>query len=454
MTSFVNQIILKNSFGIRFDQLSNTWEVIIIENLDQVNDFSLQFAGDVSQTNKDASWLILASYSVAQWTFTCRTLEYVFESVSDARFFVPVEYKNVDMNTGLMVRDSIKVLRYNVQGNNPDLALGKDYLWNLTEPFRYSDGYIEPRRVKITFCDVNNDNIPDDPTEFDKIIQQVASPTVASNRLLFWKIYTSVDGYQYYAPFNLPIYQNSNSTVIGDFYSIDDDQFYNWDGLVSTIVSDPYKYYMREGRSGLAYQWKHYANPSVRIDPSPSNIIDAFVLTNEYWQLVNTWKLSNGQGSFPTAPDTSDMSEIFSAVTKSKTMSDTIVWRSANFKLLFGEKALPELQAQFVVVKVLGVTISDNQIKQSVIQAIDSFFDVNNWDFGESFNFTQLSTWIHQSNPTTIAQVVIVPISSTNKFGTLFEIRSEPDELFLSTANVNNVLVVANLTASNIRIGI
>ena len=129
-----------------------------------------------------------------------------------------------------------------------------------------------------------------------------------------------------------------------------------------------------------------------------------------------------------------------------------MVWNSGTFKLLFGSQAESELQATFKVVKAPSASISDNEVKTKVIQAIDTYFDIRNWDFGEKFFYTELAAFIHQQLSRVISSVVIVPNNANSQFGNLFEIIANPTELFMSTATVNNVQIVANLTDQNLRV--
>ncbi len=55
-----------------------------------------------------------------------------------------------------------------------------------------------------------------------------------------------------------------------------------------------------------------------------------------------------------------------------------------------------ELQATFKVVKNPKTNVSDAVIKTRVIAAINEFFALDNWDFGDSFYFTELAAYIHQ----------------------------------------------------------
>jgi len=204
----------------------------------------------------------------------------------------------------------------------------------------------------------------------------------------------------------------------------------------------------------LYFKWKHFAPRNNRIDPSISNIIDTVLLTNSYYGEVTTWKGSNDiTAPFPDAPTTEDLRVSFAELNDFKMLSDQIIYQPGKFKLLFGTGSEDELQAKFKVVKVDGATETDNEVKSEVITAIDEYFDIANWDFGESFFYTELSAFIHQKLAKIVASVVIVPQKDDSVFGNLFQVKGETDELFLSTATVADVEIVRNLTDTNLRVG-
>lgn len=200
------------------------------------------------------------------------------------------------------------------------------------------------------------------------------------------------------------------------------------------------------------FKWKHYAPRDNRIDPSISNIIDMFVLTKTYNNDILLWKDAGKEiGEIPEYPTTEELRVQFGELNQYKMISDEIVFKSAEFKVLFGKQAAPELRAKFKVVKIPSISISDNEIKSRVIQAIDEFFNIQNWDFGESFFYTELSAYIHRRMASSISSIVIVPTKEESQFGNLFQIKGEPNELFLSTATVADVEIVQNLTDVNLR---
>lgn len=201
------------------------------------------------------------------------------------------------------------------------------------------------------------------------------------------------------------------------------------------------------------YKWKHYAPVDQRVDPAISNIIDMIVLTENYYRDVIIWKDTNGSAlAFPQAPTTEELRVQFESLNDVKSISDQIIYNSGKFKVLFGQQAEPELQATFKVVKIPSSNTSDNEIKTQVIEAIDEYFDINNWDYGETFFYTELAAFVHKKLTKVINSIVIVPNKSESEFGNLFEIPSLPDQLFVSTATVGDVEIVKNLTETNLRV--
>lgn len=461
------QMDLGSSFGLKYQKSTGTWAVVTegnlnAEDIDGDSDFSSFDENDGSK-----NWLILAYYNTgSSWDFYVRYMGYFFESLNDVRFFLG-STQQVDLESGQSVRDQVRILKVNENLSDStntadplDPILGTDLVWTLTDPVRYSDGYIEPRRVKMTMLDSDADGAPDDPMLFEELISEPAAPTPTAHRFLFFQKSTSVDGYEYFNAFDTVTVVQTIASVTGSGYEyvIDADDLY-LDNVIAQenclTASEEDDYYVRIGRSGLMFKWQHYANTDTRIDPSPTNIHDVFVLTSAYYSEVQSWlnSLTRSRSSFPVPPTIEELNQTFSSLNYAKMLSDTVVYRPAKFKLLFGPESDEELQATFKVVKVPGSTMTDNEIKLRVLEQIQAFFDVQYWDFGEMFSASELSAVIHQSLPGIVGHVVIVPNKITQKFGNLYQIRSESDELFLSCATVQNIQVVQNLTSENIRIG-
>ena len=76
-------------------------------------------------------------------------------------------------------------------------------------------------------------------------------------------------------------------------------------------------------------------------------------------------------------------------------------------------------------------------------------FALENWDFGDVFHFAELSTYIMNQVAPDIVNLVIVPKQEAQAFGSLFEIKSESDEIFISGATVDDVEVIDATSPQN-----
>ena len=158
-----------------------------------------------------------------------------------------------------------------------------------------------------------------------------------------------------------------------------------------------------------------------------------------------------GAVSKPTKPTTTELRDAYGELDNYKSISDTIVFNSVTYRALFGGKADNELQASFKVVKNKSTLVSDNEIKARVISAINDYFAIANWDFGDTFYFSELSAYLHNVLAPDILSVIIVPRESTSSFGSLFQIQSQSDEIFISSATVNDVDIIDVITAMQLR---
>jgi hypothetical protein len=176
-------------------------------------------------------------------------------------------------------------------------------------------------------------------------------------------------------------------------------------------------------------------------------------LTKSYNDNYVAWK-KKGDASIPAPlPQTSEeLRDNFSGLIQYKMMTDEIIFHSVKFKPLFGTLSDPQFQAQFKVVKSPKTKLTDSEIKSKVIAAIDTFFTPGNFGFGEIFYFTELAAYIHSALTSEINSVVIVPLSSESRFGTLFQIQPDRNEVVTSVAGVSDVIVINEITDTNIRI--
>ena len=117
---------------------------------------------------------------------------------------------------------------------------------------------------------------------------------------------------------------------------------------------------------------------------------------------------------------------------------------------MFGSKAETELRATFKVVKNPSSNVSDNEVKSLIIESINTYFDINNWDFGESFYMSELSAYLHSELTPTVSSIIIVPNTGSNSFGNLYQINTEPNEILISAATVNDVQIISAITAGQL----
>jgi hypothetical protein len=102
------------------------------------------------------------------------------------------------------------------------------------------------------------------------------------------------------------------------------------------------------------------------------------------------------------------------------------------------------------VVKNPSVGLTDNEIKIQVVNAINNYFDISNWDFGDTFYFSELAAYLHSMLAPNISSVVIVPSNNTLVFGNYFQINAEPWEIITSAATVNDIDIVSAVTAAQL----
>lgn len=203
------------------------------------------------------------------------------------------------------------------------------------------------------------------------------------------------------------------------------------------------------GRNALNFAWFHRTPRYHLVDPSPTNIMDMFVITRGYYEETRRWL--RGEGNKPVAPTSLELRTSYEQLLESRMISDTVIVHSGKFKILFGGESPAQLRATFKLIKSSGGRYTDNELKVRVVDVIRNFFDIDQWEFGEAFYGTELIAAIHASLPGEIDSIVIVPESSNHLFGELFEIIPEEDELFLPEVTVSDVIIVDHYNAKTLK---
>ena len=447
-TQIVNLCVAQKNFGLGFNRISRQWFIILDSNLDTVNQFSLAYQGDTTTTNRDASWLIRFQFVENNYRVTYRLLEYIFESDKQTAFFVDYSNNNYDYTTDTLIKDQIDVLSINTQNTSTN-ALGIDYRWQINSSVIEVDGYIDPKKVVIGFYDANNDGQIDNPDAFDQIVAP------ETNKFVYFQI--SSDGGRYSlvtrqasitAYFNESEVSSPSSDELYYFYETDVVQSYNSTGFVTET-----NFFARPGRANLKFHYRHNSGEEKRIDPSKSNIIDIYVLTSAYDFAYRAWLSTGAISGAPLAPTSQSLENDFlSTLDPIKSISDTLVFHPANYKVLFGTQGSPNLQATFKAVRNPARTSSDNELITRILELINEFFSLDKWDFGQSFNFTELSTFVLNQMTPDIVNFIIVPKNPDLPFGSLFEIACQSNEILVSGASANDIEIIDSVTASEINL--
>ena len=456
-TDIINRIEAYEEFGLRYDSDSETWKVITTSNLSSSAVFSLNNAGSTSGTNLDASWWFKFTNDGNTYTVQYRKLDYIFESESQNKFHYDSQDKIYDYKTGKSVKDTVKILKTNdiVSTGN---SIGYPLSWQVVDTVTESDGFQDNRKVKVGFFDDDDDGVVDNPELFDIYVEPTLSE---STKFVFFEKYISYDNIERFRPYaasNFVVTQNENDINLSTtsytdgqlfyFYDESEDVIKSYSSTTNTLTTTT-DYIARRGRSSISFQYKHHAGQETRIDPSVSNIVDVYLLERTYDNLFRIWLQDGGTKPTESTPDQLRIN-YSGTLNPLKSLSDQIIYHPVKYKILFGTNAEEQLQATFKVVKNPKTNVSDAVIKTRVIAAINEFFALDNWDFGDSFYFTELAAYIHNELAPDLLTAVIVPNQSGQSFGSLFQIDSAADEIFISGATVDDVSIITALGANQL----
>jgi hypothetical protein len=468
----VAQIALNQNFGLGYDNLTDTWYVITSSNLDVDADWSQANAQSTAGTNLDASWLIQATYSGSTYTVVSRSLEYYFGSVLQTRFFFYTSDPIYDSRTGTVIRDYINVLKIN---SRPDSStpMGSDNILTIIDQPVLSDGLVDDFQVVVSFDRTGGDLAPVNPDFFDEIV----APTVDSiQKLVFFQATVDFDNLQRYLLIEAGIV-NSDYATLADIQAVQTQYvtgqvFYAYnptsattidysagtfyvlgvDSLDNPTLTVTYDYIARVGRQDLYFQYRHNSPLTSRIDPGSTNIIDVYVVTNAYYTAYINWlQDTTGTVTEPAAPTIDQLNTAYQGLQNYKMISDNMILNTVDFQPLFGQKAEPALRATIKVIRAANSTASVSTIKNLVVSNMNAYFNLDAWNFGDTFYFSELAAYIHQNISDVVSSVVLVPLDTQKSFGDLYEIRSAPNQIFVNGATVNDVEVITALTSTNLQ---
>jgi len=538
-TDIVNLCLAKRNFGISFSESTRTWYIINDTDLDVISPFSIVFQQDVSNTNKDSSWLFAFIWNGIGYEIKYRTTDYIFESERDTSFYFDKTTKNYDFTKNILVRDQIKILGTNyspvnygnaiislagvnvngsvtgftisnkgkgyvstpsisvsdgingsfypilkngyidsvlivnsgtgyntatsivsvgVSGSQySTLPLGVDHNWQIDGSVIETDGYVNPKKVLVSFLDEYEDSQIENPDSFTEVVSPfgISPQTGFKNKFVYFKkstdglTYSIIDDSEILAyPTELDVLETPTEGQLFYFYNADVVKSYSTSSSTSYVLEP--NYFAKPGRKGLKFQYKHNSGDDRRLDPSKTNLIDIFVLTKSYDTAFRNW-IDSGSGTEPTPPTSSELEENYSSTLENiKSISDQIIYQPVKYKALFGSSADKNLQATFKAVRNSERSTTDNELKSKILVAIESFFMLDNWDFGQTFYFSELSTYIMNLLTPDITNFIIVPKADV-PFGSLYEIACQNNEIFVNGAMVTDIEIIDAITSSQIK---
>lgn len=199
------------------------------------------------------------------------------------------------------------------------------------------------------------------------------------------------------------------------------------------------------GKQSVNFLWLHRTPRYHLVDPSPSNIIDMFVLTRGYYTAIKLW-LSGKIQDKPSPPNTFTLRGDYAKFIGNKMISDSIILHPGKIKPIIGEHAIDSLKAKIKVIRSPNRKLSNNQIKTIVVDAVKEYFDINKWEFGQTFYFTSLASFIHNTLPVELDSVVLVPTSQNHVFGDLMQVFCKEDEIIQPSISVDDIEIVQSLS--------
>jgi len=393
---------------------------MIPENLLGSDPASLAF----DPTDPVASWLFLVERSdnvdgtLQNWTITARDFSLTIESPT-TQFWYNQTMTIVDPITQNPVVDMIRILKSNLDATSSK-PIGVDQVYNVIGNVKYANGAVNVNALTIVPSDV-----------FANIN---TSTTGTSNDPLEFLSFLGTGNYVYFKqdPATNNLIPTPTTTYLQGLT-------YTNDIAVGTTT-----YVRKLGRNNIDFMWQHFTPDNNLIDPSTSNIIDIYVLTSGYYSLLQEY-IAGILPIAPTPPSSLDLQNSYSALLQNKMLSDTVVMHTCSIKLIFGALAIPELQVMFKVLPAPGTTMTNDQIIAQVLSIINLYFDISNWNFGQSFYATDLCSVIHNSLSGQVSSVVMVPVFPSNYFGDLYYLTTEPNELFVSCATAANIEIISSI---------
>ena len=480
LTSLINYISLGVAVALQFNPyligtgINNCWSLITSPTFPlnfspaiYGNGFVPPNAPTATSTN---SWL-LAFVPNAGNSFIVyqQNNSYYFGSEQQTSFYYDSNAKVYDPVNATTLNDRITILKTNPAPTiTTNLGLPEDVAVDIFGTVEEINGIVDSSRVSIQYADLASTGVPSNPSFFTDVVG--INPATNNSYIFFvtdnsqstTTLIPSGSSSVVIVPstsvINNNLYSYANGTII---FCTANQSFYQISRIGSVAskktLNNPgdtltYSYFI--GRQDLKFQYQHNAADNRRIDPSPANIIDIYVLEQSYSTAYQQWITdTTGQITEPAPPTTDTLSNDFAELANYKMVSDELIFNSAQFVPLFGAKSDPSTQATFVVVANTNTPISAGEIASKVITEVNNFFSIGNFSFGQTFYWSQLNNYILAQLGNIINAINLVPNAGNLSYGALEQITCNPYEIFVSCATVQNVSVVTSLNNLNLRIG-
>jgi hypothetical protein len=393
---------------------------------------------------------------------------YYFGSQQQTSFYYDSNAKIYDPINATTLSDQITILKTNsTPGVSTNLGLTNDVPIDIFSTVSEINGSIDSSRVGIQYADLSSSGIPSNPSFFTDVVGK--NPAANNNYIFF--VTDNSQGTTSIIPqgakavvivatpsiINNNLYSYANGAII---FCTSNQTFYKITrtgniAVKSTLnnAGDAFTYTYYAGRQDLKFQYQHNAADSRRIDPSPVNLIDIYILEQSYATAYQQWIVdTTGKISEPTPPTPATLSNDFTGLNNYKMVSDELIFNSAQFVPLFGAKASSDVQATFVVIANPNTSVSSGEIASQVITEVNNYFAIGNFSFGQTFYWSQLNNYILTKLNSLISSIHLVPNAGNLSYGALEQITCNPYEIFINCATVQNVSVVSSLNNLNLRI--
>lgn len=351
-------------------------------------------------------------------------------SSANTKFWYNTGNLLIDNETQKRVFDNIKVLRSNL--DSAGRPLGRSQRYDVVGPVVDSDGITDFHQLAV---------VPSD------MLQEDDSGNLMPDHLLQFEMFAA-NSYGYFLLAAPDVVLTPQQIQEAKAATWTDGSFSDSSGVYGRYQKMPGD--VTSTDAGLDFMWQHFTPYNNIVDPSVTNIHDAYVMTRGYYDNVISYVRGTSLIA-PEPPTPLELRNAYGHLLRNKMLSDTVVLHPGKLRLMFGSLAEPQLRARFKVVKSMSGNLTNERLKEEILDVINTFFEIDNWDFGETFYATKLISLIHQRLPNDIASVVLVPVYSTNSFGSLFTVESGFDEILQSAAELSDIDVVEALTPAVIR---